>query len=235
MASVTAGSLGSSVTFTVTGSASRNGSKVTVTLSYTLSSPWVSGYGGAYYGAGIINGSTVVSKKDTSKGGFTVSGTKTYTYTDPSAKTYSYTIKCLCQGNSATASTYSSTATVSVSVAAATFTVTFNPNGGTVETASKTVTYGQTYGEMPTPTKSGYATTGWFTEAEGGTEIKSTDTVEITGNITLYAQWEALSIVRVVRNGEVTTITKIYAVRRGTVSKIVGLYAVIGGVVKQAT
>ena len=122
---------------------------------------------------------------------------------------------------------------MSVSVAAATFTVTFNPNGGTVSTASKTVTYGQTYGTLPTPTKSGYATTGWFTASTGGDEVESTDTVSIWQNTTLYAQWEAMSIIRVVENGTVTTYSKVYAVKDNTVSHILGIYVVENGTVKQ--
>ncbi|MCR4615410.1 MAG: bacterial Ig-like domain-containing protein, partial [Clostridiales bacterium] len=41
-------------------------------------------------------------------------------------------------------------------------TVTFNPNGGTVSPASKSVTYGSTYGSLPTPTRTGYTFDGWY-------------------------------------------------------------------------
>ena len=41
------------------------------------------------------------------------------------------------------------------------YTVTFNPNGGTVSPTSQTVVYGQAYGAMPTPTRTGYAFAGW--------------------------------------------------------------------------
>ena len=37
-----------------------------------------------------------------------------------------------------------------------TYTVTFNANGGTCDTGSKTVTYDETYGELPIPTRIGY-------------------------------------------------------------------------------
>lgn len=40
-------------------------------------------------------------------------------------------------------------------------TVTFNPNGGTLNTTTKQVKIGQTYGELPTPTKEGYTFKGW--------------------------------------------------------------------------
>ena len=42
-----------------------------------------------------------------------------------------------------------------------TYTVTFDPNGGTVDTSTKTVTYGQSYGTLPTPTRPGYTFLGW--------------------------------------------------------------------------
>ena len=42
-----------------------------------------------------------------------------------------------------------------------TYTVTFNANGGTTSVNSKEVTVGFPYGELPTPTRSGYAFKGW--------------------------------------------------------------------------
>ena len=41
------------------------------------------------------------------------------------------------------------------------YTVTFDPNGGTVDTTSKTVAVGDTYGDLPTPTRPGYTFKGW--------------------------------------------------------------------------
>ena len=70
-----------------------------------------------------------------------------------------------------------------------TYTVTFDANGGSVSTASKTVTKGSTYGTLPTPTRSGYTFDGWFTSASGGTQITSSTTVNLTANQTLYAHW----------------------------------------------
>ena len=54
---------------------------------------------------------------------------------------------------------------------------------------SKTVTYGSTYGTLPTSTRDYYTFTGWYTAATGGTKIDSTSQVVITSNQTLYAQW----------------------------------------------
>lgn len=71
-----------------------------------------------------------------------------------------------------------------------TYTVTFNPNGGTVSTTSKEVTYDSAYGDLPTPTRDGYTFTGWYTATSDGTKVESTTKVEITADQTLYAQWE---------------------------------------------
>ena len=69
------------------------------------------------------------------------------------------------------------------------YTVTFNANGGTTPTANKSVTYASTYGELPTPSRTGYIFNGWYTATSGGTRIQSTTTVSITSAQTLYAQW----------------------------------------------
>jgi uncharacterized repeat protein (TIGR02543 family) len=71
-----------------------------------------------------------------------------------------------------------------------TMTVSFNPNGGSVSPTSKTVTYGQTYGTLPTPSRNGHTFTGWYTAATGGTRIQATSSVTSTANHTLYAQWK---------------------------------------------
>ncbi len=68
-------------------------------------------------------------------------------------------------------------------------TVTFDANKGSVTAAPKEVTYNDTYGELPTPTRSGYTFTGWYTAASGGTKIESTTQVTITAAQTLYAHW----------------------------------------------
>ncbi len=75
------------------------------------------------------------------------------------------------------------------------YTVNFHVNGGNdlaEGEQSMAVTYDDTYGTLPWPTKTGYGFVGWFTEAEGGTQIKDTDIVNITADVTLYAQWKVL-------------------------------------------
>lgn len=71
------------------------------------------------------------------------------------------------------------------------YTVTFNANGGTVKPESKSVTYTEVYGELPTPTRVGYAFAGWFTEADGGERVTAETSFNRTENQTLYAHWTA--------------------------------------------
>ncbi|MGF6989663.1 putative repeat protein (TIGR02543 family) [Lachnospiraceae bacterium PM6-15] len=70
-----------------------------------------------------------------------------------------------------------------------TYTITFNASGGTVETANKNVTYGSSYGALPTPVRSGYYFKGWYTSKTGDNEVKENTKVTITKNQNLYAQW----------------------------------------------
>lgn len=69
-----------------------------------------------------------------------------------------------------------------------TYTVTFDANGGTVDTATLTTETDGKLASLPTPTKSGnYRFNGWFTAASGGTQV-TVDKV-YTENTTIYAQW----------------------------------------------
>ena len=71
-----------------------------------------------------------------------------------------------------------------------TVTVTFNVNGGgTVSPATKTATYGQTYGDLPTPVREGFEFAGWYTGAASGTLVTSNTNVTNASNHTLYARW----------------------------------------------
>lgn len=74
------------------------------------------------------------------------------------------------------------------------YNVIFNANGGTTSTVSKSVEYSKTYGNLPTPTRSGYTFNGWYTSASGGTKITADSKVTITSNQTLYAQWKAIPV-----------------------------------------
>ena len=86
--------------------------------------------------------------------------------------------------------TANSGATLYAQWSANSYTVTFDVNGGTTSTNSKSVIYDSTYGTLPIPTKSGYTFKGWYTSASEGTQITSSTKVSITSAQTLYAQWE---------------------------------------------
>ena len=68
-------------------------------------------------------------------------------------------------------------------------TVSFDANGGTVSPTSKQIVSGQTYGTLPTPTRSGYTFLDWFDAQSGGNPVKSSNTVTKTTNHTLFAHW----------------------------------------------
>lgn len=74
-------------------------------------------------------------------------------------------------------------------VANKTETVTFDPQGGSVNTTEKTVTVGSTYGILPVPTKENYTFRGWYIYSSGGTKINAEKKVAIASDHTLYAQW----------------------------------------------
>ncbi len=69
------------------------------------------------------------------------------------------------------------------------YVLTFNANGGSVSTSNKSVTYGQAYGDLPTPTRDYYTFKGWYTAASGGTKVESSTELTTAGNVTVYAQW----------------------------------------------
>ena len=70
------------------------------------------------------------------------------------------------------------------------YTVTYNANGGTVNTSSRIVTYDNTYGTLVTPKRLGYSFLGWYTAKTGGSKISSNTIVKITSNQTIYAHWQ---------------------------------------------
>lgn len=89
--------------------------------------------------------------------------------------------------------------------------ITFDANGGTADKNAKTVTYWETYEDLPGAQKSEdgltvfalleanadtgnlskpiYEFEGWYTAQDGGEQVSSDDLVEITQDCTLYAHW----------------------------------------------
>ncbi len=77
-----------------------------------------------------------------------------------------------------------------------TYTITFDSKGGTVSQSTKQVKVGETYGTLPTPTKSGCTFYGWsYTQYPSTTEylIKPNFIFNMSKDLTLYAIWYELS------------------------------------------
>ena len=102
--------------------------------------------------------------------------------------------------------------TVSATFALDTFTVTFNSNGGNT-VSSQSVPYNTAATEPTTPTRSGYAFAGWYSDS--GLTSGFNFTSFITANSTLYAKWMATFIrvnVALAANGGVATASSVYSV-----------------------
>lgn len=69
-------------------------------------------------------------------------------------------------------------------------TMTFNPGQGEVSVTSKTVTYGEPYGELPIPTRKGYKFVGW---TYNGDTITEDDIFETASDIIVKADWEEVA------------------------------------------
>lgn len=65
--------------------------------------------------------------------------------------------------------------------------VQFNSNGGVVDSNAFVTQAGNKYGDLPTPTRSGYVFDDWYTAANGGSRVTASSIV--TSDITLYAHW----------------------------------------------
>ncbi len=80
------------------------------------------------------------------------------------------------------------TSNVTVTYSRPSYTVTFDPAGGG-SSSSKIVKLGDNYGDLPTPTKTGYTFNGWQTS--DGTAVTSTTQNTTIGDHTLSASWTA--------------------------------------------
>ncbi len=76
-------------------------------------------------------------------------------------------------------------------VVAQKYKVSFNKNGGNGTTNDIEVLCGGVYGQLPTPTRTGYTFGGWYTAATGGSKVTATTTVTETTAHTLHAHWTA--------------------------------------------
>lgn len=99
--------------------------------------------------------------------------------------------------------------TVLVKYQANSYTLYFQVDGGSVSPTSKTVTYDQKVGTLPTPTRTGDVFLGWF-DADG-TQYTSDTVYKVAGNTTLYARWqsEATVLLRIYLEDNTTTADRI--------------------------
>ena len=93
--------------------------------------------------------------------------------------------------SSSTKMTNTSNHTLNAKWTANSYSLSFNSNGGSVGSTSKTITFDSTYGDLPSPTYEGYIFTGWYTSPDGGSLVESSTTVTGTSDQTLYAHWSA--------------------------------------------
>lgn len=68
--------------------------------------------------------------------------------------------------------------------------LTLDPTGGTLEQTTRSITYGEPYGELPVPERKGYDFLGWYSAAEGGTKVEAETALLQADDHTLYAQWK---------------------------------------------
>ena len=69
------------------------------------------------------------------------------------------------------------------------YAVLYNPLGGMLDNSLKFVQNGGQYGDLPSAVRNGYAFEGWYTEPDGGSQIKPSTTVSLTEAQALYAHW----------------------------------------------
>ena len=69
-------------------------------------------------------------------------------------------------------------------------TVTYDANGGTVNPGSKSGYLSDSYGTLPTPTRTGYTFIGWYSAKAGGVEVTAKTTITTPSNHTIYAIWK---------------------------------------------
>jgi uncharacterized repeat protein (TIGR02543 family) len=186
----TAGTYNVIVTIPTTSNSAQ--SAVPVQLTFTVTVVSVQQYAVSYsindqYGYGSTTSQTVTAGSSVSlrSCGFTVTG---YTFSGWKANN---TGSILSAG-----STYTPSASVTMYAqwTVNTYTITFDPNGGSCSTASKTVTYWNQIGTLPTPTRAGYTFDGWYTSTTTSSSAwKSTDYYRYARDYTLYAHWSAAS------------------------------------------
>lgn len=133
-------------------------------------------------------GSVLVGKDDSYTTPKTLSVGKHY---------YCFEVIAKRKDNGLTAKSQSSAITVTVTATKPTVTFNVGYNGGSVTPAKKVVTSDSPYGELPVPTRSGYAFVGWYTANTGGSKVTADTKVSNPADHTLYARWEPTASVSI--------------------------------------
>ena len=74
-------------------------------------------------------------------------------------------------------------------------TIHFDANGGICSRSSVSYPSGSAYGWLPTPSRFGYSFDGWFTAAEGGSQVTA-ESVCASSGATLYAHWTRIVLLQ---------------------------------------
>lgn len=175
-----------------------------VPVSLTLYAKWVEGaytvsYNSNYAAAKTIEKNysyeekfSILGKDTFTRNGYTLSGWNTKS--DGTGTTYTPG-----QTNVSKLSDVGTVVTLYAQWTPIDYTVTFDSNGGSEISKSLVIHIDQTYQEalgtgndFPRPTRDTYVFLGWFTAAEGGTQIKLTDVYGKYADTTLYAHWEKM-------------------------------------------
>ena len=106
----------------------------------------------------------------------------------------SYTLKFTAENSAGTSKSWSRSFTVKGTAAPQTYTVTFDARGGSVSPSSVTLTVGQSYKNLPTPTYPGFEFVGWYIDRPNEYGISTTIVRDIgvfnlTEDATIYAEW----------------------------------------------
>lgn len=83
------------------------------------------------------------------------------------------------------------------------FTITYNPNGGTLDVTTQSVSYNESY-TLKTPVRTGYTFLGWYKN----NELFESGVWKLTENVTLVAKWQVNSYS--VNLSEISTANKYY-------------------------
>ena len=117
----------------------------------------------------------------------------TLTLSTPTRTGYTFKGWSFTGDGSLSGSTYTfgkSVGSITATWQASNYTVSFNANGGTVDTTSKSVAYDGTYGDLPTPTRAGYTFNGWL----GATVVPDLSMWELFSGATYNSKTGAIDL-----------------------------------------